>query len=167
LVRLPVFADFLFADFFFWTSTIVSRFGIHVTVIGHRDCGFGCGKAHRLRGPGRSGDSRFLASLGMTILQLLGAGFAEGFQDYYGADGEGDYGGESSHEHQGWVEVEDVGEDGGYGEGYSEGVQADWSAGGGSLRGRGLGVGAEVGTKIGAEAALQQEGGDSDGGYYY
>jgi len=75
--------------------------------------------------------------------------------------------------------VEDVGEDGGYGEDYACGVQAEWGARRGSLRGRGLRGGAEVGrlvgieigmkirTKIGAEAALQQEGGYSDGGYYH
>jgi hypothetical protein len=71
---------------------------------------------------------------------------AEGFQDYYAADGEGDYGGEGGDQRQGWVEVEDVGEDGGYGEEYACGVQAEWSARRG-LRRRGLrrGAGAGVG----------------------
>ena len=110
---------------------------------------------------------------------VSGAGGAEGFQDYYCAEGEGDYGGQGGDQHEGWVQVEDVGEDGGYGEDYACGVQAEWGARRGSLRGRGLRGGAEVGrlvgieigmkirTKIGAEAALQQEGGYSDGGYYH
>jgi hypothetical protein len=54
-----------------------------------------------------------------TLTSILEAGFAEGVQDYYGAEGEGDYGGQSGDQHQGWVEVEDVGEDGGYGEDYA------------------------------------------------
>jgi len=70
-----------------------------------------------------------------TLTFISGAGFAEGFQDYYGADGEGDYGGEGRDQHYGWAEVEEVGENGGYGEDYACGVQAEWSAGGGGLRG--------------------------------
>jgi hypothetical protein len=97
-----------------------------------------------------------------TSKSSSGAGGAEGVQDYYGADGEGDYGREGGDQHQGWVQVEDVGENGGYGEDYACGVQEEWGARRG-LRRRGLGCGAEfgttivteVGTKIGAEAALQ------------
>ena len=66
---------------------------------------------------------------------LSGAGFAEAFEDYYGADGEGDYGGEGGDQHYGWAEVEEVGEYGCDGEGHACGVEAEWSAGGRGLRG--------------------------------
>jgi len=57
-----------------------------------------------------AGDSRFLP-LGFArgrndkvyLDDNLGAGGAEGFQDYYGADGEGDYCGQCGDQHQGWV----------------------------------------------------------------
>jgi hypothetical protein len=82
-----------------------------------------------------------------TTKSSSGAGFAEGVQDDYAADGEGDYGGEGGDQRQGWVQVEDVGEDCGYGEDYACGIQAEWGARRG-LRGRrlrrGAGVGAEV-----------------------
>ncbi len=57
-----------------------------------------------------------------TLTFISGAGFAEGFQDDYAADGEADYGGQGGDQHYGWAEVEEVGEYGGYGEGYAQGV---------------------------------------------
>jgi hypothetical protein len=61
----------------------------------------------------------------MTKLFMTGlvAGVAECVQDDYGADGEGDYGGEGGDEEDGGVEVEDVGEDGGGGEEDSDEVE--------------------------------------------
>jgi hypothetical protein len=108
---------------------------------------------------GGGGDSRFLpfgfaqgrndkVQLGMTtFIRGSGAGFAEGVQDDYAADGEGDYGGQGGDQCEGWVQVEDVGEDGGYGEEYACGVQAERGARRGLRRRRlrcGAGVGAEV-----------------------
>jgi hypothetical protein len=53
---------------------------------------------------------------------VSGAGLAEGFQDYYAADGEGNHGGQGGDEHYGWAEVEQVGENGCYGEDYACGI---------------------------------------------
>ena len=65
-----------------------------------------------------------------------------------------DYGAKGGDEHGVGVPVEDVGGDGGEGEGYAYDVEPEGSADGGSW------------DAVSAEAELEEEGGQADGGYY-
>ena len=56
-------------------------------------------------------------------MQFRGGGCGGRLRLYYAAEGERDYGGQGGDQHEGWVQVEDVGgEDGSDGEQYACGV---------------------------------------------
>lgn len=79
--------------------------------------------------------------------------FAEGVEDGGGADGEADYGAQGGDEHGVGGPVEDVGGEGGEGEGYAYHVEPEGGADGGAW------------DAVSAEAELEEEGGEADGGY--
>jgi hypothetical protein len=81
--------------------------------------------------------------------------FAQGDEDDHAADRKGHYGGECSDQHEGGVEVKDIGEYGSDGEGDAQGVEPKRAANGRRSSGQ---------RRAGTQSKLEEQCGHADGG---